>query len=292
MRIQEFRERDAGRLFEYWQRLGASVPFFFPVSIERWQACLLNDELNGERLFRQLETHLAVVDERVAGVVQFGRPHLAWDTDGKKSHNPNIGVIRHLFFDKEMPAVGEALLMKASHGLARFSQQYAFYHALGMSCHVHHGKLHSSQRHVEHLLLAHDFRIEHENVYCVLDMNRSLPKGEAGLRLDCTPASCSDVCFTARLDTDVVGTAQVRQVDRLTDGYTRDTAYLVWLGVEKRVQGQGIGTEILRMLAEVLLRQGYRYLHTDTAKANIRARLLYEKLGFVKKGSTQSFIRE
>jgi ribosomal protein S18 acetylase RimI-like enzyme len=291
MHIKAYQKSDARRLFEYWKCLGTDTPFFFPVSLERWQACLLGDELNGECLFQWLETLLATVDGRVAGVVQFGQPHLAWETDGRMSYDPHIGVIRHLFFDCEMPNVGEALLNEASRGLARFSRQVAFYHALGMSCHAYHGKLHNSQRHVEQLLSAHIFCIEHENAYYVLDMNRSLPKGVAGLILNRSPAGDSETRFTAGLGSEEVGSAQVRHVDRLTDGYTRDAAYLTWFGVEEPVRRRGVGTELMLKLVEFLLNQGYRFLHTDTANGNMPAKRFYEKLRFMKVGHTRSFIR-
>ena len=59
MDIREYQASDMYRLFEYWRRVGAVIPYFFPVSAQRWQVCLLEDELNGERIFKNLETYFA-----------------------------------------------------------------------------------------------------------------------------------------------------------------------------------------------------------------------------------------
>jgi RimJ/RimL family protein N-acetyltransferase len=77
----------------------------------------------------------------------------------------------------------------------------------------------------------------------------------------------------------------------LTDGCTRDTAYLTWIGVVEKCQGQGIGTEFLKVLVEYLLGKQYRYLHTDTASVNVGAQRFYEKLGFRKEGYTRSYVQ-
>ena len=77
--------------------------------------------------------------------------------------------------------------------------------------------------------------------------------------------------FEMRLGAEVVATAQARYLDTLTDGHTRDTAYLTWIGVVEQHRGQGIGAEFLTRLAQFLLSKQYRYLHTDTAGHNVRA---------------------
>jgi len=87
-----------------------------------------------------------------------------------------------------------------------------------------------------------------------------------------------------RLGAEVVATAQIRYLDTLTDGHTRDTAYLTWIGVVEQHRGQGIGAEFLTRLAQFLLSKQYRYLHTDTAGHNVRAQGLYDKLGFQNAG--------
>ena len=174
MNIRKYQGNDLHRLFEYWRRAGTNIPYFFSVSAEKWQTCLLEDELAGERIFKSLETYVSTEKGHVLGFVQYGQPNFAWDKDGKY-YNPQIGVIRHLYFDEERSDVGKALLAKASDLLACFHQNHAFYHILGMSCNAHHGKLHSTQLHVDDLLQRCDFKIEHENVYYVQDLKRTAP---------------------------------------------------------------------------------------------------------------------
>jgi ribosomal protein S18 acetylase RimI-like enzyme len=289
MDIREYQRNDLHRLFEYWKKVGTDIPYFFAVSAQRWQTCLLEDELDGERIFDSLETYLATESGQVLGFVQCGRPNFAWD-ENAKYHHPHIGVIRHLYFEKERNDVGEALLAKAGDLLARFDQNHAFYHILGMSCNAYHGKLHNSQSHVERLLRVYGFRIEHENAYYVLDIKRAAPVENVYLHL-CSTCRSGKERFEIRLDAEVVGTAQVRYLDTLTDGYTRDTAYLTWIGVAEQHQSRGIGTAFLKLVAQSLLSRGYRYLHTDTASGNARAQQLYRKLGFQQEGYTRSYVQ-
>jgi hypothetical protein len=95
--IERHEPADAGRLFAYWCKLGADVPFFFDVSEEGWHRCLVRDEREGERVFKHVETYLAVEGDEVLGFVQYGEPNFAWDTRGRKIYGPHIGVIRQLY---------------------------------------------------------------------------------------------------------------------------------------------------------------------------------------------------
>ncbi len=289
MELREYHRTDLHRLFHYWRKVGTSTPYFFSVSAKRWQACLLEDEWRGERIFKSLETYVATESGQVLGFVQYGQPNFAWGKDGKY-YNPHIGVIRHLYFEQGRSDVGEALLAKAGDHLACFKQSYAFYHILGMSCNAHHGKLHSSQPHVDSLLRQCGFEIEHENPYYVLDMQRIAPAENSQLRLCSSHRPCGER-FEILQDAEVVGTASVTYLDTLTDGCTRDTAYLTWIGVVGQRQGQGIGAKFLSVLVEYLSAKQYLYLHTDTASVNVRAQRFYERLGFRKEGYTRSYVQ-
>ncbi len=291
MNIREYRPNDLHRLFDYWTKLGADIPYFFPVSALRWQSCLLEDELDGGQLFRSLETYLATEGNQVLGFVQWGQPNFAWDSDDQRYENPSLGVIRHLYYEPGRPDVGHALLDKATGDVARFDRLHAFYHILGMSCNAHHGKLHSSQAHVEELLLAHGFRIEHENVYYVLDLGHQDGAVDSRLHISTGQGSAGEM-FEARLDGKVVCTARVRSLDRLTGGQATGTAYLTWLGVAEQHRGLGIGNEFLSQLVRLLLSRHVRCLHTDTAIGNVQAQRLYEKLGFRNQGFTRSYVRD
>lgn len=289
MNIKEYQKKDLHKLFEYWQEMGTSIPYFFPVLASKWQTCLLEDELEGERVFKTLETYIATERYQILGFVQYGQPNFAWDENGKY-YDPQIGVIRHLYFEQGRNDVGEALLAKANDRLARFHQHHAFYHILGMSCNAHHGKLHSSQSHVDRLLHAHGFTIEHENIYYVLDMNvvRSI-EGDK-LQFKGTDEE-NKGNFQAQLNGETIATAQVRYMDALTDGCAHDIAYLGWIGVHEQHRGKGIGKKFLQLLVEYLTSKGYRYLHTDTACDNLRAQCFYDARGFHRQGYTRSYVK-
>jgi ribosomal protein S18 acetylase RimI-like enzyme len=290
MDIREYQRGDLHRLFKYWKGVGTSIPYFFPVSASTWHTCLLEDELDGERVFKSLGTHFAAESNRVLGFVQYGQPNFAWDESGNKYYNPHIGVIRHLYFEKGRNDVGEALLAKASRRLARFRQNHAFYHIFGMSCNAHHGKLHSSQSHVEQLLQAHGFTIEHENVYYERDMSVVEPVDSSRLQFRDTRRG-SEGNFKVQLNGETIGTARVRYLDALTGGCTHDTAYLGWIGVHEQHRGTGVGSEFLQLLVAYLSGKGVRYLHTDTASDNLGAQRFYEERGFRRQGYTRSYIK-
>lgn len=288
--IRHYQETDLHRLFAYWQQVGADIPYFFPVSAQRWQVCLLEDEFDGEPLFKSLKTWLATESGQVLGFVQYGQPNYAWDESGEKHPDPPIGVIRQLFFRAGRDDAGRALLEQVGDHAAGSDRLYAFYHILGMSCNAHHGKLHHSQSHVGRLLRAYGFQVEHENVYYVLDGQVVDRVENTQLRL-CSTCGLTGERFEASLGGEVVGTAHVRYCDALTGGRTRDTAYLTWIGVGEPHQGQGIGTEFLRLLVCLLTRRQVRYLHTDTARRNIGAQRFYESLGFQSAGCTRSYVQ-
>lgn len=290
MEIREYRRSDLRRLFQYWVDVGKEIPFFFPVSAGGWQRCLLQDELDGALLFSRLHTHLATEGDQVLGFVQWGQPGFAWDELGLRVSNPPIGVVRQLFFDAGRHDVGEALLDRATGDLASFERIHAFYHILGMSCNAHHGKLHSSQAHVEQLLLARSFRVEHENAYYVLELQRSTGIENAACEFGIVPGSCEEK-LELLLAGEIVGRAQIRRLERLTGGRAPDAAYLTWLGVEERHRGQGYGPVLVTALNQFLRGKGVRWLHTDTAVGNLRARKLYEGLGFQMRGTTRSYVR-
>lgn len=113
MSIREYQGNDLHRLFEYWRKVGTGIPYFFPVSAQKWQTCLLEDALDGERIFESLETYLATENGQILGFVQCGQPNSVWDENGQKYYNPHIGVIRHLYYEKGRNDVGEALVVEA-----------------------------------------------------------------------------------------------------------------------------------------------------------------------------------
>lgn len=63
------------------------------------------------------------------------------------------------------------------------------------------------------------------------------------------------------------------------DGVTR--AYLYSLHVIPALQGRGIGTRLIETAEQILRERGYQWATIAVAVDNIRARQLYERLGFV-----------
>ena len=98
--LKKYNEESLPKLFEFWKKIGTSIPYFFSVSDRRWQSCLLQDELNGEPTFKDLETFIAIEKDQILGFVQYGQPNFGWSTNGEKLYSPQIGVIRHFYFEK------------------------------------------------------------------------------------------------------------------------------------------------------------------------------------------------
>lgn len=65
---------------------------------------------------------------------------------------------------------------------------------------------------------------------------------------------------------------------RLADG--RHRGYLYALRVKAPYQGRGLGTRLIRVAEESLGRRGMRIVSIGVGKNNLRARTLYERLGY------------
>ena len=85
-------------LFQYWKKLAQKVPYFFPVSPAKWRACLLEEKLDDENMFLFQELIIAVEKGQIVGFCQYGQPAFAWDNEGQKYYNPQIGILRHFYF--------------------------------------------------------------------------------------------------------------------------------------------------------------------------------------------------
>lgn len=165
MQVRKYQASDLDALFAYWQRLGAKIPYFFPVTRVQWQACLFADQLDNEPKFLLQETLVAEENAQIIGFIQGVQPAFAWNAQGEKYQKPPMGILRHFYFDAGRPEVARQLFASMEPFITQFQHQFAFYHILGMSCNAHHGKLHESCGHVEAYLLGKGFAIEHENVY-------------------------------------------------------------------------------------------------------------------------------
>ena len=97
MKVWKYRAEDFEPLFAYWKRLGEGIPYFFPVTPDKWQQCMFEDLLDNQKMFLFQETFVAKVNGHIAGFIQYGQPSFAWDENGEKYRNPQIGNIRQFY---------------------------------------------------------------------------------------------------------------------------------------------------------------------------------------------------
>jgi ribosomal protein S18 acetylase RimI-like enzyme len=98
---------------------------------------------------------------------------------------------------------------------------------------------------------------------------RSMKKGKA-------------IMWAAKLeDTDIIGQLFVQfnssRVE-LADGSTR--AYIYGFRIQPKYRGVGLGTRMMYVAEEDLLRRGFRCVTLNVAQENIDAMRLYERLGY------------
>jgi ribosomal protein S18 acetylase RimI-like enzyme len=292
MEVVKYQEGYFEPLFLFWKRLAEKVPYFFSVSPEKWRECLLEDQLGKEKMFLFQEILIAIENGQIVGFSQFGQPAFAWDTNGQKYNSPQIGVLRHFYFDEGRSDAANLLYADSEIYLNQFLNQHAFYHIFGMSCNAHHGKLHQSLAHIDRFLCDRGYQAEHENVYYTLELNEGEPI--PGQELQLVPAASLEPGiqeYEIFLLNHPIGTIQVRYLDRLTGGYTTDIAYLVWIEVTSTLRLQGRGTKSMQLLISYLRSQNYHYLHLDTAGTNQAAQRFYERLGFQNRGKTRSYLK-
>ena len=292
MEIVKFREEYTKPLFTYWNRLGENIPYFFSVTAERWLECMIDDRLDESKKFRSQEIYLAFDEDQVIGFIQYGQPAFSWDEYGKKYENPQIGVIRHFYFDEGQIQAANRLYAKSSPFMDQYAIQHAFYHILGMSCNAHHGKLHQQFAHIERFLLEIGYRVEHENIYYTFEVGKGVVAQRNDLFLVPKPANKPDQQeYDIFLHDKYIGGIHIRFLDALTGAETTDVVYLSWIGIDIAFRGQGWGTQAIKLLVANLRKSGYHLLHTDTASTNTNAQYFYERIGFLHQGKTRSYIK-
>lgn len=293
MEIRQYTDQDINKLYKYWQQIGERVPYFFNVSRDKWHQALVEDKLDGQPLFKDIQTYLALENEQVVGFVQFGQPNFYWDDNGKKFYDPDVGVIRHLFYDKNNPEVGETLLNKAIIYLNNFKYKDAFFHIFGMSCNAHHGKLYNEHLYIEELLTKYGFKKDHENIYYTLDLDEV--QGPAETDIEIRSEMMEDVqkeIFSLYHQDERIGSAEIRYLERLTGGLTQNTAYLTWIVMAELARGKGFGSKFINLLAQNLKEKGFKSLHADTADDNHFAQQFYNKNNFKEDGYSRSYAVE
>ena len=92
-------------------------------------------------------------------------------------------------------------------------------------------------------------------------------------------------CLVARLGGDLMGFL-ISVKDRPKN------ARVIYLGVEKRIRGQGFGTRMMKKLIKQCILEGLRFIHLEVEVDNIPAHKFYERLGFQIEGSITGFYED
>ena len=273
--------------FDYWKNIGREVPYFFETTKVAFCESLFSDRFYGAPIFNEHHILAAVEEERVKGLIQFGLPcfHFA---EGKRIQDPEIGVIRYLYFDQDREDLGKALLQRAMNFFEEKNRRdlYAFYHAMGMSCNGNHGKLHETHGYIADFLLEEGFDIEHENVYYALEMEPQQTEDSGQLIVKTEDPFKEKLQFVREGKT--VGVAEMKFIKDVT-GMDSRILFLIWITVDPAVKGKGIGTEFMKHIQNHYLEKGYTVMHTDTAYNNTAARKYYQRNGFKDLGIMRSF---
>jgi ribosomal protein S18 acetylase RimI-like enzyme len=86
-----------------------------------------------------------------------------------------------------------------------------------------------------------------------------------------------DRCLVAEVDGKIVGAVWTRVMDDY--GHIADGIPSLAISLHKDYRGQGIGTELLRKMLQLLRRDGFRQVSLSVQKANYAFRM-YQKAGF------------
>ena len=91
-------------------------------------------------------------------------------------------------------------------------------------------------------------------------------------------SSDGETCLVAERDDEVVGFGLGQIIDKRNSAWIY--GYLVWLGVDPTLKGQGIGRRIVDRLTDLFIGFGARIMLTDTDGDNKAAIEFFERQGF------------
>jgi Acetyltransferases len=289
MEIISINKENCNKLKGYWNELSKNIPYFYPVTIDELTYSLLEDRRYGERIFNYLESYLIEESGEILGFIQFGKPHIYWDTKGEKIYNPNIGVIRNIYFNEDRSDVGRIMLNKAEDFFNNnnFDNCFAFNHVLGLSCNAYHGKLHESKSYIAKLLGEYGYNIEHENVYYTIDLNtihqveidENIKMIKSGMNKD------NKEVISFIYNNKKIGESVVLYLDKIK------TVYMNTIWINSSYSNKGFGSKFIKLICNDLKENGYKKLDLDTAKSNLGAQRFYKKNTFVNRGITRSYFK-
>lgn len=293
MQIIEVNNENMGILFDYWNEIRESIPYFYNTTYQSFKKSLIYDTFESMAIFQKNKVYICSEDDEVKGFIQYGIPTFHFNEVGKTTKDINIGVIRNLYYEESRNDIGNALLDLSmnffeSNGIKDI---YAFYHAMGMSCNGNHGKLHERFDYIGKLLYEVGFEIEHENIYYICDMKEKELEYLNNSHIEVGELDDNKQKFILFDENkNPMGNAEIKYIDNLTGLREKDIIYLVWIGIDKNIKGKGLGTEFLNHIIHYCTTKGYRYLHTDTAINNEIAQNFYIRNGFIDNGITRSYI--
>lgn len=293
MQLIKVNRDNVDTLFDYWNEIGKDIPYFYRTTYKLFIKSLFDDTYEGMTIFRINNVFVVQEAGQVKGFIQYGIPTFHFTEAGKITKDINIGVIRNLYYEETRIDIGRALLDLSLNFFKEnnIKDIYAFYHAMGMSCNGNHGKLHEKFNYIGKLLCEEGFEIEHENIYYICDMKEKKLEypNNSDIRVSELKDNRQKFILYDR-DNKVLGSAEIKYIDNLTGSSEKDIIYLVWIGIDKKVKGKGLGTEFLNHIIQYCLKKGYRYLHTDTALNNKTAQKFYIRNGFIDNGITRSYL--
>lgn len=285
------------KIFNYWKEISKDIPYFYQVDIEGLKTCFFEDSYEGEKMFDYIETYLVEEDKEVLGFIQFGQPHIYFDTTGEKLYSPNIGIIRNIYFNEGRADAGNLLIKKAQENFSnnKFDSYFAFNHSLGLSCNARHGKLHESKIYIADLLKEYGYHIEHENIYYSIDLTEI---GEDSSYL-CDASAYKDIKLikngVSKYNKEIidlvyknekVGEVKILYLNKI------NTAYVNVIWIDDNHRSKGLGGKFIRVISKDLIDNGFTRMDLDTAKNNISAQRFYDRNGFTNRGITRSYMRD
>jgi len=281
---------DYNELFRFYNSEKIKIPYWFDVEYDVWHQSMFEDtDYASASFFDDLNTYVAYSDSGITGFIQFGIPNYIFNQNGAKNINVKAGIIRNLYFSKENTNCGAELVKIAEEYFDNhhIKNKFAFFHAFGMTCNAGHGKLHTSQHHIEAVLYSFGYTIEHENVYYSKILDNYLLNTNSGVEIKYSEMNAKGLFeFVICVGDTNIGAGELVILPQKT------IAYLKFIYVKKDFKRKGYASEALGLIFAYLYQKGIRRFDTDTAGGNVIAQRLYEKMGFANLGRTRSYLIE
>lgn len=111
IRINQHNDR---LIYTYMKSFEGVIPYMLPTTYEQFSKCLWHDTLDGHPVYREQFIQAYVDGEgKVIGFIQYGLSGIHYNEQGEKCIAPEMGNIRHLYFNATCNEVGVLLLEEA-----------------------------------------------------------------------------------------------------------------------------------------------------------------------------------